>query len=119
MCGLFGFSRYGAPIKYLSELTNSLAQQSAVRGTDATGRLLFSIISSLAAFERETLIERTNEGLAAARARGQFGGRPKTDEATVKKAVALYHTGQYTLAEITSLTDISKSTLYRVLKRGI
>ena len=37
MCGLFGFSRYGAPIKHLSELTNSLAQQSAVRGTDATG----------------------------------------------------------------------------------
>lgn len=37
MCGLFGFSRYGAPIKYLSELTNALAQQSAARGTDATG----------------------------------------------------------------------------------
>lgn len=37
MCGLFGFSRYGAPIKHLSDLTNALAEQSAVRGTDATG----------------------------------------------------------------------------------
>ena len=38
MCGLFGFSRYGEDkIKNLSELTNSLAQHSAVRGTDATG----------------------------------------------------------------------------------
>ena len=80
--------------------------------------MLFTIISSLAAFERETLIERTNEGLAAARTRGKLGGRPKTDEAILKKAVALYRTGEYTIAEITSLTGISKSTLYRVLKQG-
>ena len=38
MCGLFGFSHYGNDsIKGLAELTNSLAEQSAVRGTDATG----------------------------------------------------------------------------------
>ena len=37
MCGLFGFLRYGNPIKGLKEVTNSLAEQSAVRGTDATG----------------------------------------------------------------------------------
>ena len=37
MCGLFGFSRYGEPIKNLSVITNSLAEQSAIRGTDATG----------------------------------------------------------------------------------
>lgn len=38
MCGLFGFSNYsGEKIKGLSTLTNSLAEQSAIRGTDATG----------------------------------------------------------------------------------
>lgn len=38
MCGLFGFSKYGEkPIKGLATLTNALANQSAVRGTDATG----------------------------------------------------------------------------------
>lgn len=38
MCGLFGFVHYGKEkIKNLSDLTNSLAEQSAVRGTDATG----------------------------------------------------------------------------------
>ena len=38
MCGLFGFSRYGnEKFAGLSDLTNSLAEQSAVRGTDATG----------------------------------------------------------------------------------
>lgn len=38
MCGLYGFSNYsGDKCKNLSDLTNSLAEQSAVRGTDATG----------------------------------------------------------------------------------
>lgn len=38
MCGLYGFLSYGKkPIRNLSVLTNSLAEQSAVRGKDATG----------------------------------------------------------------------------------
>ena len=38
MCGLFGFSNYsGTTSKGLCDLTNSLAEQSAVRGIDATG----------------------------------------------------------------------------------
>ena len=38
MCGLYGFSVYAdKEIKDLSVLTKSLAEQSAVRGTDATG----------------------------------------------------------------------------------
>ena len=37
MCGLFGFACYGNEIKNLSILTNSLAVQSAARGTDAVG----------------------------------------------------------------------------------
>lgn len=38
MCGLYGFINYsGDKIKNLSDLTNSLAEQSTIRGTDATG----------------------------------------------------------------------------------
>jgi len=38
MCGLYGFSHFGEQkIRNLSDLTNSLAEQSAIRGTDATG----------------------------------------------------------------------------------
>lgn len=37
MCGLFGFVRYGKNIKNLPLLTNALAEQAALRGTDATG----------------------------------------------------------------------------------
>lgn len=41
MCGLFGFTCYGQTINNLSELTNSLSFESAVRGTDATGVAYF------------------------------------------------------------------------------
>jgi DNA invertase Pin-like site-specific DNA recombinase len=117
-------SRLGRSVKNLSELMESfnekgirlISLKESVDTTSATGRLLFTIISSLAAFERETLIERTNEGLASARARGKLGGRPKTNEAALKKAVALYRTGEYSLADIQDLTGVSKSTLYRALK---
>ena len=117
-------SRLGRSVKNLSELMEMfnekeirlISLKESIDTTSATGRLLFTIISSLAAFERETLIERTNEGLASARARGKLGGRPKTNEAALKKAVALYRTGQYSLADITELTGVSKSTLYRALK---
>ena len=38
MCGLFGFVNYsGKEIKGLMELTDCLAGESAIRGTDATG----------------------------------------------------------------------------------
>lgn len=38
MCGLFGFSRYGDNnIKNLCDITNALAIESSIRGTDATG----------------------------------------------------------------------------------
>ena len=114
-------SRLGRSVKNLSELMEIfnekgirlISLKESIDTSSATGRLLFTIISSLAAFERETLIERTNEGLAAARARGHIGGRPKSDENALKKAIALYHTKQYTLSEIANLTGISKSTLYR------
>ena len=119
-------SRLGRSVKNLSELMELfnekgirlISLKESLDTSSATGRLLFTIISSLAAFKRETLIERTNEGLVAARARGRLGGRPKTNAAALKKATSLYNTGQYTLAEVTALTGVSKSTLYRALKQG-
>lgn len=40
------------------------------------GRLIFHVFAALAEFIREPIVQGTNEGLAAARARGRVGGRP-------------------------------------------
>lgn len=45
--------------------------------TSSTGRLMFSILASFAEFERDIIRERTLAGLAAARAQGRIGGRPR------------------------------------------
>ena len=114
-------SRLGRSVKNLSELMEIFNEKQirlvslkeTIDTTSSTGRLLFTILSSLAQFERDVLVERTNEGLAAARARGRTGGRPRTDKKVIQKAVALYLTKQYTVSEISKITGVSKSTLYR------
>ncbi len=117
-------SRLGRSVKNLAELAEEfnrrnihlISLKESIDTTSPTGKLLFTILSSLAQFERDVLVERTREGLNAARARGRNGGRPKTDESAVKKAVALYQTKQYTLKEIKDLTGVSSNTIYRAIK---
>ena len=117
-------SRLGRSVKNLAELMEFFNENNirlvslkeTIDTTSSTGRLLFTIISSLSQFERDVLAERTSEGLKAARARGRFGGRPKTANEKLNKAIALYKTKEYTITEITELTGVSKSTLYRSVK---
>ena len=87
----------------------------------ALGRCQFGIFASLAEYEREILIERTREGLKAARERGKLGGRPsglsKEARKKAKAAKDLYLNGGYTADGICRLLNIgSKATLYRYLK---
>jgi DNA invertase Pin-like site-specific DNA recombinase len=83
----------------------------------STGKLLFTLMSAIAQFERDVIADRTREGLNSARARGRFGGRPRTNEDQIKKAVKLYKTQQCSVKEIEELTGVKKDTLYRSLKR--
>lgn len=44
--------------------------------TTPMGKLMFQILACFAEFEHDIIVERTNAGLAAAKARGRVGGRP-------------------------------------------
>lgn len=120
-------SRLGRSVKNLAELMELFNKQDirlvslkeTIDTTSPTGKLLFTILASLSQFERDVLAERTTEGLVAARARGRVGGRPKTDADAMKKALALYRTGQYKISEITNLTGVSKSALYRAIESDV
>lgn len=83
--------------------------------TTPHGRLLFTFFSGISEFERDLIRQRTNEGLAAARARGHFGGHPTLDAKRVKLALKMYDSRACTVAEITKATGVSKSALYRYL----
>ena len=83
--------------------------------TTPTGILLTTVLSAISQFERDITVQRTNEGLQAARARGRKGGRPKVSNAKIEKAVKLYHAQTHSIKEITVICGISQATLYRAL----
>lgn len=84
--------------------------------TTPTGKLLLTVLSAISQFERDITVQRTNEGLQAARARGRKGGRPKADDKALDKALKLYDAQTHSVKEIAEITEISPSTLYRALK---
>jgi DNA invertase Pin-like site-specific DNA recombinase len=83
--------------------------------TSASGELVLNIFSALAQFERRLIQERTNAGLAAARARGRSGGRPPTDRDDPKVILAnkLFCDKSISLDDICGTLKISRTTLYR------
>src|SRR6266540_4852710 len=87
--------------------------------TSPGGKLIFHIFGSLAEFERDLIRERTLAGLAAARARGRKGGRPRAaslnDERKIARAQALYKDKQYSIQDICEMLHISRTTLYRYI----
>ena len=117
--------RLGRSLKQLIELVTLLqakgmgfkSLQENIDTTTSGGKLIFHIFSALAEFERDIIRERTKAGLAAARARGRKGGRPKVmDAKKVILAKQLHGNKTHRIEEICRLLQISKSTFYAGIK---
>jgi DNA invertase Pin-like site-specific DNA recombinase len=118
--------RLGRSLRHLIEVVAQLAERgigfkSLTEQIDTTtpgGKLIFHVFGALAEFERDLIRERTHAGLAAARARGRLGGRPRklADAKQLELARALYQDGQMDIATICQTLGISRATLYRYLK---
>jgi DNA invertase Pin-like site-specific DNA recombinase len=81
--------------------------------TTSTGRLVFGIFATLAEFERDLTREHTMAGLAAARARGRNGGRPRLmTRAKLKTAMAMIADRGNVASDVAEQLGISISTLY-------
>jgi len=82
--------------------------------------LIFHVFGALAEFERALIIERTQAGLAAARARGRKGGRPRAaalqDPQRLARARELYAARDMTVGEICRLLGVSRSTFYSYVR---
>lgn len=82
--------------------------------TTPAGRLIFHVFGSIAEFERERIVERTKEGLAAARKRGRIGGRRPALNPEQKEAVRrMRDEERRSLGEIARLFGVSKQTISR------
>ncbi len=91
----------------------------AIDTTTAQGRPVFNLFASLAEFERDMIRERTKAGLAAARARGRVGGRPKglsaQAQAKARAVKTMHGLKTHTILEICQLFHLSRATVYRYL----
>lgn len=84
--------------------------------TTPGGMFIFHVFAALAEFIRTIIVANTNEGLAAARARGQQLGRPPA--MTPEKAayaLQLLAEPDRSLSAIAKLLKVSRTTLYKAL----
>lgn len=117
--------RLGRSLKHLIEIITLLEErkigfsslQESIDTTTSGGKLIFHIFGALAEFERNLIRERTKAGLAAARARGRKGGRPKSlNQKKIRLANNLYTSKKYRVKDICEIVGVSKSTFYNYLK---
>lgn len=84
-----------------------------------TGKLIRTILLAFAEFERDMIVERTQEGKAIAKEKPDFKeGRPRQfDDMQIDNALSLLD--KYSYTQVTKLTGISKSTLIRAKRKAI
>jgi DNA invertase Pin-like site-specific DNA recombinase len=116
--------RLGRDMKHLINTVQDLGNQdiglkvlagagAQIDTTTANGRLIFGIFAALAEFESELIKERTKAGLAAARARGRMGGRPrKMTTETLKMAMAAMADPKSNASNVAKTLGITTTTLY-------
>ncbi|WP_071394646.1 recombinase family protein [Bacillus tuaregi] len=83
----------------------------------ASGSLFKDTVKHLVDFQSDVISEKTKKGLSEAKQKGIIAGRPRKSDENVDRAIAMYQSKKYTLAEIKEATGISKSTLYRYLEQ--
>lgn len=116
--------RLGRDLKHLVNTVDELRKQNIgfkvlsgsgaqIDTTTPNGRLCFGIFAALAEFERELIVERTRAGLAAARARGRKGGRPrKMDRSTLLMAMNAMADPKSVASDVANRLGITTTTLY-------
>lgn len=116
--------RLGRSLRHLIDTVNDLRDrgvgfrslQESIDTSTSGGKLVFHVFGALAEFERELVRERTQAGLAAARARGRFGGRPRAmTPDKVRLARQLYDSREHTVEAIAKTLGVSRASIYRHL----
>ena len=84
--------------------------------TTPAGRMMMQMVGSFAEFERAMIRERTNAGLAEARAAGRIGGRrPKLTPTQRGDVVENVMSGRKSAAEMARLYRVSEPTISRII----
>lgn len=79
------------------------------------GKLIMTIFAGLAQFEREQILQRTNEGVAIAKAAGKYKGRQpaRIDWGEFGRLYDLWKAGKITAKKMMTKLNLSSPTFYR------
>jgi len=81
--------------------------------TSAAGRMTMGVVNAVAQFERDLLIERTNAGLARAKAQGKALGRPVTLDETQRAEARARLAAGASVSAVAKQMATSRQTIMR------
>ncbi len=117
------YDRLARSLKDLLDIVDQIQAEGAgfrslgedIDTTSPAGRLVFHVFASIAQFERERIVDRTEEGLEAARKRGRVGGRPPALSPAQKAEMKRMRDEEHRqIPEIAALFKVSEKTIRRV-----
>ena len=86
--------------------------------TSDVGKLVVTIMSGIAEFERKLIQSRCEEGIAKARAKGTKFGRPSALEVGQKRKIAERYTAGETMTDLARDYECGVATIWRALSAG-
>ncbi|WP_231639528.1 recombinase family protein [Sphingomonas profundi] len=86
--------------------------------TSAAGKMTMGVITAVAEFERDLLIERTKAGLSRAKAEGKALGRPSALTGDQQQAIRAARSSGLSLGALAKQYGVSRAAIQRVEKRA-
>ena len=87
--------------------------------TSASGKMIMTVISAMAEFERDLLIERTQSGLARAKSQGKTLGRPQSLGADATKSVLARLARGETVSALAREYGTSRQSIMRIRQSSV
>lgn len=108
----------GATIKMLAarRIEVIVLQLGKLDLTSSAGKLMLTMLGAIAEMERDLLVERTQAGLARAKAEGKTLGRPTLTNDITRRAIADAHASGASISALARQHNLSRATVMRIAK---
>ncbi len=118
------FSRLARSVRDLLDITERLqtkgihlvSNKENIDTSTPTGKLLFTIVSAIAEFERANLLERQREGIAIAKRNGVYSGRKPFTSDKFEGLYSQYISREINKSEFAKLLEVSRPTLDKLIR---
>ena len=120
-------SRFARNTRDLLDLVEKLSEKGvefvskkeAIDTTTPTGKFMLTVFGAVAELEREYILQRQQEGIAIAKAKGKYRGRKPIERSNFDAVEKLWRAGTISAAEAMRSLDMSRSTFYRKVRQHL